>query len=506
MRLLNRDNINFALSAWQESLGNEHVVIPEGEKVADVAEFRSRKIPAILRPGNVQEIQKVVEIANQYGVPLHTVSTGKNWGLGSRIPVQDSVLVELKRMNKIIEVNEKFRYAVVEPGVTQGQLAAYLQDEGSALIPNIGGAGLSASVVANVLERGSGVFGCKVDACLALEVVLANGKVIRTGLWNYFQEADSFIHCFPVGLGPDVRGLFIQSNFGIVTQAVLRLHPRGHHSMVAIGVRADMLSELVDAAHELRKTNLLMKGIDIANALTETDYYPNPDNERINDHKVLGGELAWTLLGCLPGPGKVTTAAQEEIKAYFQSKHQFSLYFFSTDDQPLEQQPAWVQEWTKRYTGVVDNSHLDVFLRKGSNNYDLDNNPDAKGFLVLNFVVPCDGQIAAHFIKVVEEVSNELGISQYIKSFSDLGEGALKGHLSLLFNRDDKQSVALSHRWKDTLFQRLRGIGIYPQRLDVDSMQTFTQPTQGSYWETLQQMKTTLDPNGILSPGRYLAE
>jgi FAD/FMN-containing dehydrogenase len=221
---------------------------------------------------------------------------------------------------------------------------------------------------------------------------------------------------------------------------------------------------------------------------------------------VLGGKLAWTLLGCLPGPGKVTTAAQEEIRAYFQSKHQFSLYFFSTADQPLEEQPAWIQEWAKRFTGVVDNSHLDVFLRSDAKDYDLDNNPNAMGFLVLNFVVPCDGKIVERFIKVVEDVSHELNVSRYMKGFSDLREGALKGHLSILFDRDDEQSVALSHRWKDTLFQRLRDIGIYPQRLDIDSMHTFTQLSQGSYWEMLSEIKAALDPNGILSLGRYLTE
>ncbi|MEM9455905.1 MAG: FAD-binding oxidoreductase [Myxococcota bacterium] len=500
------DRLEPALRAWQALLGEPHVRRFPSESLADVAEFPSRHVPAMLSPNSREEVVAIVAIANEHGIPLYTVSTGRNWGGGSRMPVREGVLLALGRMNRILEVNERFRYVVLEPGVTQGQLADHLKRQGCALVPSIGGAGTTVSPLGNALERGSGVFGCKVDECLAMEVVLGNGEVIRTGLWNYLGDCDPFVHCYPTGLGPDLRGLFIQSNLGIVTRAVLRLYPRRHRSMVVVGAGPGGLAGLVDAAHELRRSGLLDKGLDIADAAADIDYYPNPSGEALADPEVLGGRLSWTLIGCLPGPERIAAAAREEIEAYFCPRPSYPIHFFSTQDQPIQQQPGWIQEWTKRYMGLPDNSHLDVFLCRGSRDYDLDNNPDAMGFLAVNLVVPAQGQIATRVIDLVDEVATALDLPEYIRSFSELGVGALKGHFSLMFDRSDEAAVSRAHRWKDQVLRELRTIGIYPQRLDVDSMSTFARASQDEYWRMLRRIKAGLDPNGILSPGRYLYE
>jgi 4-cresol dehydrogenase (hydroxylating) len=61
-----------------------------------------------------------VAIANKFHVPIYVVSTGKNWGVGSKLPVKNGcALLILSEMKNIIEVNEKLRYAIIEPGVTQ---------------------------------------------------------------------------------------------------------------------------------------------------------------------------------------------------------------------------------------------------------------------------------------------------------------------------------------------------------------------------------------------------
>src|SRR5258708_4909082 len=78
---------------------------------------------------NEDEVLQIVSLANAHQIPLYPFSTGKNWGLGSKLPVVDGcVLVDLSRMDRIVEVNEAFAYAIIEPGVTQAHLAAHLKE------------------------------------------------------------------------------------------------------------------------------------------------------------------------------------------------------------------------------------------------------------------------------------------------------------------------------------------------------------------------------------------
>lgn len=68
----------------------------------------------------------MLKVANKYLIPVWTFSAGKNLGYGGPAPVvSGSVALDLHRMNKIIEVNDKLSYAVVEPGVTFAQLYSY---------------------------------------------------------------------------------------------------------------------------------------------------------------------------------------------------------------------------------------------------------------------------------------------------------------------------------------------------------------------------------------------
>src|SRR5262249_62028877 len=85
---------------------------------------------AIVRPATRGEVQHCVRVADRFAVPLYAVSSGKNWGYGSRVPAFDgSVVLDLGRLNRIIELDEELAYVVVEPGVSQRQLHAYLREQ-----------------------------------------------------------------------------------------------------------------------------------------------------------------------------------------------------------------------------------------------------------------------------------------------------------------------------------------------------------------------------------------
>src|SRR5262245_19753525 len=126
--------LNLALRHWQDLLGDEHVIIERSAlRSAETGTFASRhRIPAILRPGTREEVQECMRIANRFRTPVYPISSGKNWGYGSRVPASDGcVLLELGRLNRILDFNEALGYATVEPGVTQGQLYDFLRERKS---------------------------------------------------------------------------------------------------------------------------------------------------------------------------------------------------------------------------------------------------------------------------------------------------------------------------------------------------------------------------------------
>jgi 4-cresol dehydrogenase (hydroxylating) len=102
-----------ALWAWRHAIGPDQVITAARERrAAETATYATRqRVPVILRPGNRREVQACVRIANQYKTPLYPLSTGKNWGYGSRVPVTDGcVLLDLGRLNRIVAFDERLAY------------------------------------------------------------------------------------------------------------------------------------------------------------------------------------------------------------------------------------------------------------------------------------------------------------------------------------------------------------------------------------------------------------
>src|SRR6516164_6090491 len=124
-----------------------------------------RVIAAVLYPESVDDVKEIVRTANQFRMPLYPISTGCNWGLGSKLPVRDgAAIVDLCRMNRIHEINERHGYAVVEPGVTQRKLYEQLKDNHSAYFLNVTGSGADTSVLGNALDRGIAHHGPRAEA------------------------------------------------------------------------------------------------------------------------------------------------------------------------------------------------------------------------------------------------------------------------------------------------------------------------------------------------------
>ena len=170
-------------------VGAEHVLTGE-----DAFEFRDpfwyRDWPqydasAVVQPATLEEVQAIVRLANEHRVPLWTTSQGRNNGYGGSSPrVQGSVVMNLRRMNRILEIDRGARLCRRRAGREVVGLCTKRSREGGhrlmVSIPDLGWG----SVIGNSLEHGFTYmpYGADFSAPCGLEVVLANGELLRTGM------------------------------------------------------------------------------------------------------------------------------------------------------------------------------------------------------------------------------------------------------------------------------------------------------------------------------------
>jgi glycolate oxidase len=169
----------------------------------------------VLLPRDTEQVAAAVRICAQHGVPF--VARGAGTGLsGGALPVADGVVISLARLKRVLEVDPADRRAVVQPGVTNLEITGaaaphglyYAPDPSSQQVCTIGG---------NVAENSGGAhclkYGFTTNHVLEIEVVLADGSVVRLGAPTGEQA------------GPDLRGVFLGSEgtLGITTEITVRL-------------------------------------------------------------------------------------------------------------------------------------------------------------------------------------------------------------------------------------------------------------------------------------------
>lgn len=189
-------------------------------------------LPALVAlPQTTEEVRSLLVAANRFKVPVVPMSRGSNLA-GLAVPHKGEVVVDLRLMNKIIEVNTDAAYAVIEPGVTHHQLS--LEAKRNGFITHLPTATGGGSSVANYLMRPSGNLSAKwdPDPILSLEVVTPSGDIIRTGSASFGTAGWRARY----GPFPDLTGLFACSygTLGIVTKMAVKLHDRGEEERLLI--------------------------------------------------------------------------------------------------------------------------------------------------------------------------------------------------------------------------------------------------------------------------------
>ena len=179
---------------------------------------------AVLMPGSTEDVQAIIKACNQHKIKYHCFSTG--WGPWAAAPAPGQILMDLRRMDRIIEIDEQNMFAVVEPYCVAAQLQAEAMKVG--LNNHISGAGSGTSVLANACTfQGGGpdvmYFSSPQDSILSIEWVMPTGEILRTGS----KGSDLGWFCAE-GPGPSTQGIIRGSlggagGWGVVTKIAIRL-------------------------------------------------------------------------------------------------------------------------------------------------------------------------------------------------------------------------------------------------------------------------------------------
>jgi hypothetical protein len=273
-----------------------------------------RRPTNVLRPRNVEEVQKIVKLANEHREPLIPISSGVHF-FGATMPDHGGIIVDLSKMDNI-EVDRQNKCVNIEPGVRWGRLQMETNKQGlrvlNPLLPHAEGSALT-----SILEREPPLvwrseYGERITS---LEIVLPNGELFRTGSWGVVRSAFKLGHVVPYGPGLNWHWLFqgAQGTLGIVTKMRIRAFPMPSLRKLLF-ITSSNLDELAEALYILGR---MMVGYEcfILNNL----YLSSIVADSVENLKKLKEKLpTWTLLICLCGmrwfPGERIAYEEEAMR------------------------------------------------------------------------------------------------------------------------------------------------------------------------------------------------
>lgn len=211
----------------EDIVGPEHVVVSDEDRTVYGVDYfwvswmlvDRGKIPPrpafVVYPNTVEEVSRIVKLANIYRLPVIPWGGGSG-SQGGVLAVYGGITVDLKRLNRLIQIDEKSLTVTAQAGINGQELEWALNEKGYTL-PHYPASQFCATLGGYLAPRGSGVLSTKYgkaeDMVLSLQVVLPNGDIIRT---------------LPVpnhAAGPSILQLFVGSEgtLGIITEATMQI-------------------------------------------------------------------------------------------------------------------------------------------------------------------------------------------------------------------------------------------------------------------------------------------
>lgn len=513
---VNQRDFSEAIRRFEDAVGRDWVFTSD----EDVALYRDAYSPfrdedeervasAAVAPDSVEQVQQVVRIANRYRIPIYTISTGRNLAYGGAAPaLSGSVVLDLKRMNRVLEISEQNAYALVEPGVSYFDLYRYIQDRGLKLMIDVPTPGWG-SVVGNALDHGCGVGPLKdhFSTQCGMEVVLPSGELLRTGM-GALPGAKTWQQ-YKYGIGPYIDGIFSQSNLGVVTKMGFWLLPEPEvvRALRVTAPRHDDALPLIDVA-----SSLVYEGV-IDSQYTFTS--PVLNGPRDAELEALasqpGGGTAqewdryaerrnrtfWNTRFTFYGPEPIVDARWEYARKRFSviPGVQFEdgpTYRFPMTAAAREQAPD------KAMLGIPS---LANFTGRTPDNPEV-----ADGHLDFSVVIPMSGQAVLEALKVIGRAVAEAGTGARLGTVSSFHLRTFIVISSFPTRRNDRDA----NRRARAAYERAvkitaeHGWGQYRSHAGfMDLALSRYSANDNALSRFHATLKDALDPNGILSAGRY---
>lgn len=481
---------------WASTAAADREAYNDAYNPGDPLEFVSGGFVA---PAAVEEVQAVVKAANKLGVPLWPMSTGKNLAYGGAAPlVPGTVVLDLKRMNRIIEVNDELAYAVVEPGVSFFDLYNYFREHNHKLWMSVPGPGWG-SVVGNGLERGIGYgyFDDQFSNSAGIEVVLPDGSLMRTGMGALANGNSADL--LSAGFGPLVDGLFTQSNYGVVTRMSRYLYPEPEYYMSCeVNCREDSeLEQIVDTLRPFKLDETIRNPLVVSNLeliasfmSVRSQWYdgdgpvPAEGLKQIQEKLNLG---RWNASFALYGSEARVNEAWDRIKQAVQGIKGVELHqrVYRPGDEILHPR---------------DQSQAGI---PSLNEFSLVNWMGSGGHIDFSPVGPATGKHARELNDLVRKRVHEYGFD-HLGGFYCQGR-AFRFINTLVFQKTDPESMQRMRDLFDVLVfeAAAKGYGEYRTHLAyMDAVASTYDFNNNAMLRFQEQLKDSIDPNGIIAPGK----
>jgi glycolate oxidase len=414
-------------------------------------------------PETAQQVSEVLMLANSEKIPV--IPRGAGTGLsGMAIPAKGGIVLDLSHMNQILKVSIEDRLAVVQPGVVYADLEKALAPYGFFFPPDPA-SGKVATLGGNVATNAGGLKGAKYgttrDYVLGLQVILPDGRIMRTG-----SRAMKSVS------GYDLTRLFVGSEgtLGVVTEITLKVNPKPTATSTALAT-FDKLDDAGQAVSQIMYSGIIPSALEILGRHTILAINQNTDlNLPEVDAMILVETDGYT-------PEETNYQLQEVIKVF-------------TKNNPKEIKQAKTEEeaielWAAR------KSAYGVLAR-------------IKTHFVLEDVTVPMGNIA-NLLKGVEAIAEKYNLQ--IATFGHAGDGNL--HPQILYDGYDPDEIERVEAACADLFRLaidLEGTLTGEHGIGLSKAPFMTLEHDSVAMDVMQTLKKTFDPNNILNPGKMALE
>ena len=501
------------LAEMRSAVGDEWVFTEE----ADLNTYRDfysvlwgepeeRLASAAVAPANVDEVQAIVRSANDRGIPIYPISTGRNLGYGGSAPVYSgSVVMDMKRMNRVLDVSESNASCLVEPGVSYFDMYRHLQETGSKLWLDVPDPGWG-SMIGNAMDSGGGYTAAPYrghwEAVCGIEAVLGDGELFRTGMGA--MPGSETWQQYRMGIGPCLDGLFRQSSLGVVTKMGFWLFPQPEaylNCSVDLPRFADV-EPMVDLFNELEYSNIFngMPGISspVLSRGNPMMFQEIPEEDEMNRLVDETGLPAWRGTATFYGPEKVIRAQWEYVKERF--AHFEGVKFTENQFVKLPLSAEDMEKISKARFGIPS---LEIFM-VGSRGFG-DFNP-SDGHIWFSAIIPRTGKGIIEANRVMRRECKRLGVPLFM--FSPAVTCWTRSYVlfaAVPVYKDKESNKALREKVLEVI--RIcadNGWGEYrcPPAFQDAVMDSYSF-NNNILRRVNEKIKDALDPNGIISAGRY---